>query len=274
MNGKTLADGYHFVSSAQRNEVSALGDTIIRTENPTVGTRTNVYITKWAAYFDPAPEEVTHDGFVVYVDNQTTWDALTLYMWGDVNDLNGGWPGMAPTGTQTIKGVTYTYFDMGEANTGLKENLIFNNNNGGSQLSDFAYTIDHDVYLRITDSGVEEIGGSSEEKPADPAAETFRLFVDNQTGWENSAMYVWGDTELFGGWPGAAASSTQEIDGVTYQVWEIGKDGATYHPILNNNGGGEQFDCPDALTATQDYYYKVTDAGWTKITPASAKRNR
>ena len=377
VNGKTLADGYHFVSSAQRNEVSALGDTIIRTENPAVGTRTNVYITKWAAYFDPAPEEVTHDGFVVYVDNQTTWDtltlymwgdvndlnggwpgmaptgtvvvdgttytyfdmgeanaglaenlifnnnggglqlpdfaytidhdvylritdtgveelnagpkhdgfvvyvdnqttwdALTLYMWGDVNDLNGGWPGMAPTGTQTIKGVTYTYFDMGEANTGLKENLIFNNNNGGSQLSDFAYTIDHDVYLRITDSGVEEIGGSSEEKPADPAAETFRLFVDNQTGWENSAMYVWGDTELFGGWPGAAASSTQEIDGVTYQVWEIGKDGATYHLILNNNGGGEQFDCPDALTATQDYYYKVTDAGWTKITPASAKRNR
>jgi hypothetical protein len=45
---------------------------------------------------------------------------------------------------------------MGEANTGLNENLIFSNN-GSSQLGDFNYTIDHDVYLHITTSGVEEI---------------------------------------------------------------------------------------------------------------------
>lgn len=52
---------------------------------------------------------------------------------------------------------------------------------------------------------------------------------------------------------------------MAYQVWEIGKDGATYHPILNDNGGGAQVDCPDALTATQDYYYKVTASGWELI---------
>jgi len=103
------------------------------------------------------PVSVQHDGYAVFVVNKTGWDAIALYMWGDVNDLNGGWPGMTPTGEQTIKGVTYTYFDMGEANTGLSENLIFNNAGGGNQLADFAYTIDHDVYLEVTASGVTEI---------------------------------------------------------------------------------------------------------------------
>ncbi len=365
VGGKTLADGYHFVSASQRNEVTALGDTVVRVESPSVGTRTNVYINKWAAYFDEAPEEPTHDGyvvyvdnqtswgkdlalymwgdvndlnggwpgmqptgtqvingvtytyfdmgadnsglnenlifnnngggqqladfnvtldhdvylritdsgveeinagpkhdgFVVYVDNQTTWDALALYMWGDVNDLNGGWPGMLPTGTQVINGVTYTYFDMGEANTGLNENLIFNNNNGGKQLADFAYTIDHDVYLRITDSGVEEIGATT---PEDPKGDSFKLYVENKTGWEATAMYAWGAAELFGGWPGAQAAGTETIDGVTYLVWEIGNDGAEYNPILNNNNGGSQLDGP-AITATKDYYFSVDSNGWTLI---------
>ena len=103
-----------------------------------------------------AEPKVKHDGFAVFVLDDTGWDVLTLYMWGDTNNLNGDWPGMQVTGEQTIKGQTYKYFDMGEANTGLNENLIFSNN-GSSQLGDFNYTIDHDVYLHITTSGVEEI---------------------------------------------------------------------------------------------------------------------
>ena len=45
---------------------------------------------------------------------------------------------------------------MGEANTGLGENLIFSNA-GNNQLPDYAYTIDHDIYLHLTSSGVTEI---------------------------------------------------------------------------------------------------------------------
>ncbi len=369
VNGKSLADGYHFVSSTQRNEVTAQGDTVVRNDNPSVGTRTNVYVSKWAAYFDPAPTEPEHDGYVVYVDNQTSWgdditmymwgdvndlnspwpgmkptgketkngitytyfdmgaansgltehlifsnngasqlpdfaytidhdlylrvtdagveeitnepqhdgfavfvdnqtswgDAITLYMWGDVNDLNGGWPGMKPTGTQVKNGVTYTYFDMGAANTGLTEHLIFSNN-GASQLSDIAYTIDHDLYLKVTDSGVEEItqGGTG-------TTAGYKLYIDNQTGWASTALYVWGDQELFGTWPGAQPAKTETVGGITYQVWEIGDDNATYHPILNDNGGSNQLDSPTAITASRDYYYKVTSSGWTEITPANAK---
>jgi hypothetical protein len=104
-----------------------------------------------------AEPQVKHDGFAVFVYDETGWDDITLYMWGDTNNLNGDWPGMAVTGEQTVNGVTYKYFDMGEANTGLGENLIFNNGGNGTQLADFAYTIDHDVYLHVTADGVTEI---------------------------------------------------------------------------------------------------------------------
>ena len=45
---------------------------------------------------------------------------------------------------------------MGAANNGLKQNLIFNNGNG-TQLPDFAYTIDHDLYIDVTAKEVKEI---------------------------------------------------------------------------------------------------------------------
>lgn len=109
--------------------------------------------------WDPSAN-VTHDGFAVFVLDKTGWDNLYLYMWGDTNDLNGAWPGMTPTGKQKINGLEFTYFDMGEANTGLGENVIFNNGDG-TQLSDYGYTIDHDVYLEITTSGVTEIDPST-----------------------------------------------------------------------------------------------------------------
>lgn len=104
---------------------------------------------------------VSHDGYTVYVDDQTGWDNLYLYMWGAVNDLNGTWPGMTATGTETIDEITYKYFDMGAANEGLKENIIFNNGSG-TQLSDFGYTINRDIYLRVTATGVSEIQPEAE----------------------------------------------------------------------------------------------------------------
>ena len=102
---------------------------------------------------------VTHDGFVIYVDNQTTWgENLHLYMWGDKNDLNGGWPGMAISGHETIDGVDYAYFEMGADANGLSENLIFNNN-GAPQLSDYKVKFDKDYYFRVTDTGVTPLTG-------------------------------------------------------------------------------------------------------------------
>lgn len=162
VDGKTLADGFHFVSSKQRQEVDLTGADKWHYDNPGVGTSTNITVDRWAAFYDSGEgggeggsdtdPDVEHDGYVVYVDDQTGWDALALYAWGDAEAF-GGWPGKLPDGTMTIGGVEYVYFNIGEANTGLNLNFIPNNNGGGVQWegASLGITADHDIFVRIWD---------------------------------------------------------------------------------------------------------------------------
>lgn len=127
--------------------------------------------------FDPS-SVVTHDGYTVFVVNNSGWDELYLYMWGTVSDLNGAWPGMAPTGTQTINGVSYTYFDLGASNcnAGLEEHVILNNGNG-KQIDDVVvFGLDRDVYIELSANHAVEIdpntyvpaGSDGDEKDNNP----------------------------------------------------------------------------------------------------------
>lgn len=291
VGGKTLADGFYFISQKQGEERTLTNTTALHTLNVTVGSRTNVRVDRWAAYFEQHEDddddevEPTHDGYTIYVIDETGWDALTLYMWGDVNNLNGDWPGMQPTGKQTINGVTFTYFDMGEANTGLGENLIFNNNGGGSQLIDYAYTIDHDIYLHITSSGVtvydpdaidddnnnndeDNEDTNTDDDPIDnPETSTYTIYVIDETGWSALALYMWGDVNgLGGGWPGVQPTGTTTIDGQTYTYFQLNDVavGLGENLIFNNNGGGLQLD-NFYVTLSRDYYLRVTADGVEEI---------
>ncbi|MDT3366651.1 MAG: starch-binding protein [Bacteroidota bacterium] len=117
----------------------------------------------------------THDGVRIYIDNQTGWDAIALYMWGDVNDFGGGWPGMAVAGNITLGGIDWTYFDYTDEIFGLAEHLIFNNNGGGTQLADYDITFEAgvvDYWLTVTADGVE-----AAEAPSTGT-------VDPYAGWE------------------------------------------------------------------------------------------
>ena len=271
-NGKSLADGFRFYSKAQGNE-ALLGTTAVyavHNDNPGVGTFTNVWGQRWEAYYWSGGEkpEPDHNGVRVYVDNQTGWDALTLYMWGDVNDLNGGWPGMQPSGQWEKDGVKWTYFDLGEENMGLNENLIFNNNGGGSQLPDFNLTLDHDVYLRLTADAVEEI-----ELEPSVKHDGYALFVLNESSQTELALYAWGDglsdaNDLFGGWPGMAPTGTQTINGLEYTYFDLGegRTGLNVNLIPNNNGGGVQWEGGDLnFTIDHDIYIRIFDGGYEII---------
>ena len=275
VDGKTLADGYHFVSKKSRQEVDLNGNDKWHYDNPGVNNWTNVTVARWAAYYDKPDEggesdtdpDVEHDGYVVYVDDQTGWSALALYMWGDVNNLNGDWPGMQVTGTRKINGVVYKYFDMGEANTGLTENLIFNNNDGGSQLADFAYTIDHNVYLRITADGVEELGEPTPAEPEIVHTDGYILFVKNESSQTDLALYAWISDmpEPFGVWPGKLPDGTMTIGGVEYVYFNIGEanTGLTLNFIPNNNGGGVQWEGGDlGITVDHDIYVSLQDGSY------------
>ena len=213
-----------------------------------------------AVEIDP-DASIPHDGYTVYVYNNTGWETVTLYMWGDVNDLNGGWPGMTPTGTQVVNGVGYLYFDMGEANTGLAENLIFSND-GANQLNDFAFTINRDIYLEITLCGVTEIdpsdftpGGDVPDVPETPEpgpVNEYNIYIQNNTGWSEFYVYAWGASEIFGAWPGTTTSETRVIDGVTYLVFSMQGGGEEENLIFNDNNG-TQYDAT-VITVDKDYY--------------------
>ena len=254
-SGKTLADGFRFYSATQGTEFTVKGEMANHTDNPGLGTFTNVWGERWESYYWSGDgPEIEHDGFVVYVLDETGWNNLNLYMWGDVNDLNGGWPGMTPTGKQTIAGTEFTYFDMGEANTGLNENLIFNNGEG-SQLADFNFTIDRDIYLRVTTSGVEEMG-----EPVVVEHDGYALFVLNESSQTDLALYAWGDAEAFGGWPGMAPTGTQTINGLEYTYFDLGEanTGLSLHLIPNNNNNGVQWEGDDLFfTIDHDIYVRI-----------------
>ena len=270
VDGKTLADGFRFYSVSQGQEYTLTGAGAVHNENPGVGTFTNIWGQRWEAYYWQGGEapEPKHDGFCVYVDDQTGWETLTMYMWGDVNDLNGGWPGMEVTGTWKHGGVVWKYFDFGEANTGLNENLIFNNGGAGIQLDNYNFTIDRNIYLRVTADGVEEIG-----EPEGVAHDGYALFVLNQSSQTDLALYAWGDglsdaNDLFGGWPGLAPTGTQVINGNEYVYFDLGESrtGLNVNLIPNNNNNGVQWEGGDLnFTIDHDIYIRIYDGGYEVI---------
>ena len=223
--------------------------------------------------FDPSAV-VSHDGYAVFVVNNSGWDELYLYMWGTVNDLNGGWPGMSPTGTQVINGVTYTYFDLGAANcdAGLEEHVILNNGNG-KQIDDVVvFGLDRDVYVELSSNRAVEIdpatyvpGGAVEPNPdpnPDPTGTEYKIYIEDKTGWDAFYVYAWGDKEIFGGWPGVSPEATEIVDGVTYKVLTVEGQGENENLIFNDNNGTQY----DAATIVLDKnYYIVANPGNAEI---------
>ena len=277
--GKTLADGFTFYNVQQGLERGPKNEDV--THKLTIGTGewANVYADKWAKYFAPPeePEDIVlpeHDGVRIYVIDQTGWDEIALYMWGDVNNFGGDWPGSQVSGTWTCKGVEYKYFEYGDDLFGLNENLIFNNNGNGTQLADYNVTFAADVkdyFLLVTADGVEEAaapgGGGG---IVIPAHDGVRVWVDDQSGWDAIALYMWGDVNNFGGdWPGMQVGGTETIGGVEYKYFEYGEDiyGLAENLIFNNNGQGIQH--PDVnvtfAEGVQDYFFQVTADGATQI---------
>ena len=257
-DGKSLADGFYFVAKRQGEERSVKNEPVVHTLDVQVGSFTNVWVDRWESYFG----EVVKDSYSIYVNNQTGWEELALYAWGDVEGITPDWPWLLPTSNEVINGVTYSVFDMGKDNKDVTMNIIFNNNNNGKQFDAMqGFTLNRDVYLLITDGSFEEV-----DPDVTPYA-GFTVYVDDQTGWDELAIYTWGDAEL-AGWPGIQPTGTKEINGVSYSYFEMGEDvsGATLNLIFNNNGNNSQLgDVPIVLD--RDFYFQITTEGATEVNP-------
>lgn len=96
----------------------------------------------------------------------------------------------------------------------------------------------------------------------------YNIYVYNKTTWDAIGLYAWGDSELFGAWPGQAPIDEQEVDGVVYTVFGLDTEGGNYNLIFNNWNNGKQL--PDhAITANRDYWFEIDDNGVKEIVPSS-----
>lgn len=99
---------------------------------------------------------------------------------------------------------------------------------------------------------------TTDPDPVDPdptPKEKCKLYVENETGWgDNLHVYGHGAAQVFGGWPGAAASGTETINGVTYSIFEFDKTEGDVNLIFSNDGNNQtQYDGP-TIYANRDYY--------------------
>ena len=96
----------------------------------------------------------------------------------------------------------------------------------------------------------------SGELPKIPASQHY-IFVNDKTGWDALGLYAWGDSELFGAWPGEASVGDSIVSGFNYKVFLLDTNGGNYHLIFNNWNNGLQLPDYD-IVADRDYYFTVT----------------
>lgn len=90
------------------------------------------------------------------------------------------------------------------------------------------------------------------------------IYVDNRTTWDALGLYAWGDSELFGAWPGQAPIDELEKDGIVYTVFGLDADGGNFNLIFNNWNNNKQL--PDYnITADRDYWFIIDDSSVKEI---------
>ena len=208
--GKTLADGFTFYNVEQGYERSSRNEAVSHKLTIGAGQWANVYADKWEKYFLPVDPD---EGKIVLPEH----DGVRIYI-----NLGGEWPGAPVSGTWTANGQEYKYFEYSDEIFGLSQNLIFNNNNGGTQLADYNVTFAEgvqDYFFLVTADGVSEAPNPAEGGAVViPDHDGVRVWVDDQTGWDEIALYQWGDVNNFGGdWPGAQVAGSETLAGIEYK---------------------------------------------------------
>lgn len=105
------------------------------------------------------------------------------------------------------------------------------------------------------------------ELPAIPTAKHYIYAID-ETGYDALGLYAWGDSELFGAWPGESWVDQKTIGDNVYKVFLLDAESGSYNLIFNNWNNGLQ--APDFnITANRDYYLRVTATAVTEVADAT-----
>lgn len=261
-NGKTLADGFTFISKNEGQERNLMGDTVLHTLNAMVGTTNNVWIDRWESYFGGST--IRHDGYVIYIDNQTGWEDVYMYGYADGSpEIFGGWPGVKVNGLETINGVEYRYIDCGKDNNDLTYNMIFNNGNSGgdNQFNGPSLLLNKNYFIRLK----EDLSYELFEPDAAPAGHDGAvLYILDGLEWgKNITCYMWGDVNdlskdggATAGWPGRAIDGVEQVGDHEWYYIDLGAacEGKSENLIFSKNGN-TQFDGPQDYVIGKENLY-------------------
>jgi hypothetical protein len=274
VEGKTLADGFTFYSEAQGQERSANNEQVTHSLDVSIGSRSNVWVSQWEAFFSG---EKPRDFSRVYLYNQRGWEAIALYYHGDANV--DPWPGIQPTGTETIDGIPFTYFDLDPAINGMVVNLIPNNNNGGEQIEDESvagWTVEGDFYLALTAAGGVRMDPDNLVIPYDG----HKVYINNQSGWDDLALFAWHNySPVDAEYPGWQAKGTEVINNVEYTYFELPEsmNDKAFSLVFNNNKPASSPDRkevqgPVIEMFSEEVYYTLTDGAFEVTNPFGVER--
>ena len=268
VGGKTLADGFTFHSVTQGEERSLKNEKVTHTLNVGIGSRTNVWVEQWETYFGERARQYAR----VYLFNQIAWEELALYWYGGGSAGSGGWPGRRPSGTETINGIRFSYWNMDEADNGRTINIIPNNNDNGEQIEDDPtknWFVDGDYYLALTKNGSVVMDPDNLVEPYDG----FTVFVDDQTGWDNLAMFGWMNyAPVDADYPGWKVDGTTTVNGVEYKYFKVpdSMNDKVFNIVFNNSqpvnsSNKKEVNGPQNYTHNADIYLQLTEDGYKTV---------
>ncbi len=178
-SGKTLADGYYFVSATDGVERDLRNGDVLHTETANVGERiNNVTVVRWASYFLPPPEvqwPAVPDGNIQlrFTMPETTPDGYKLGLVGEFN----GWDGAKTNWLLTQLSAKYYYINLDPtlfaADKSLADKFFVN-----------VFTDDHDWWYHQNNDD-----GSGNEGPGLTVADaqTGKSYAIQIANWRNSA---------------------------------------------------------------------------------------
>lgn len=146
------------------------------------------------------PEPEIKEGYSIYVNDQTEWEALYLHVHNE--EFETEWPGLVSTSTQEVDGVTYKRFVTDGTWNGESVYLCFNDGTEVNKLSDYYLLLEGDVYLKVTKEGVSDATSEPTPDPdPQPAFDTTDYAADTVTTTEEMEFVFWypgGDPEIEG----------------------------------------------------------------------------
>lgn len=202
----------------------------------------------------------------LYIENDSDYTSLYLYLFDSANNYVVAWPGTKLTEKETVNGVEYYVYKPSAKELDKQYTYIFNNNGQNPAKVEENKTIkfDADKYIWLTKKYTIEIS-STNTGNTDPLT----IYVRNDNNWSTLTCYMWlssNDKNKNEEWPGVNVDKTKTviIENATYHYIEKSTESAQWEwdrIIISDNGQDSKKTSDLTVPSNSDDIY-VTSSGY------------